>query len=345
MTNRRTMVGFLAKLGVFLALVAATDHLIARALDWGRPEDNRLFVEARQSYGDGGGYDILILGSSHAADALVPEVLEHGLGLQAFNFAVNLSTPVEWYFLVRDLLGRDHSPRLAIIGTDPGIFSRSIAPSAMTPDLIVNPWIRLQLLSESFGDNNLAVAFASGRKRYLLQGVFKRLTGEALAPPRRRVVGIDNGYLRNTRNNDKDAGGGEDDVDLVARIFAHRSSLYQRDYLEATVATLQAAGVDVVIVEPPIMLNRYDALAGSPMFLQFEAWIAEIAQTSEVPVLHGYDRTYLATYAIDDFLNETHVCFTGAWRFTRDVAAWLAVERPNLSYRPVDPTPPLTCRP
>lgn len=65
----------------------------------------------------------------------------------------------------------------------------------------------------------------------------------------------------------------------------------------------------------------------------------------DVPYFDSYDPAYLANYPTTEFLNEEHLCYAGAYRFTRDFAAWLAGQRPDLVYTPIDPTPPVACGP
>lgn len=345
MGERRANLGIIVKLIAFLALVIAVDRAIALGLEAARPEDYRLFVEAREAFGTGEGYDTLILGSSHAADATVPKVLAQALGLKAFNFAVYLATPVEWYYLARDLMARGHPPKLVIIGTDPGMFIRPIMAGSFTPEFIDDPWLKLHLLSQSFDENNLAVLFESGRRRALLWPAVKRLFGAAPAALRRIVAEVDHGYLANVRSMDPMADRGQEEVDRVDWLATQHNLIEQRRYLERLIDFLHTSGVDVVMIEPPVTVDRWKSIDSVAPFREMRVWLEEIGAERNVPIFHGYDENYLAQYTRSDFLNEEHVCVTGAWRFTRDVAAWLATVRPNLAYRPIDPTPPYTCHP
>ncbi len=336
---------FFVKLVGFAALVLVADYGIAKVLDLGRPEDIRQFIEARENYDADTGYDVVILGSSHAADAFVPAVIETTLGLTAFNFGVYHAGPVETYFLALDLLRRGPKPRLVVLGFDPSFFLRSVDAGVYTPDLIVDPWLRLRLLRHSFDDDGLSVVLSAGRRRAYILPALKRLAGHPLATPRRVIAAVDNGYLMNLSNalpmSQEDSG----EVDRVGTLSKRRGNPAMLTYLQETVEALRSAGVEVVLARPPVMLSRYDAMKDIVPVKQASAWTQALASDLKIPYFDSYDPSYLATYQTAEFLNEEHLCYAGAYRFTRDFVAWLAQQRPDLAYVPIDPAPPTACRP
>ncbi len=335
---------FLVKLVCFVVLLLIADQGIARLLDWGRPVDIRQFIEARQAYDAETGYDVVILGSSHAADAFVPAVIEATLGLSAFNFGVYHASPIETYYLALDLLGRGPAPRVVVYGFDPQTFTRDVDAGYYTVDLLADPWLRFRLLSSSFDDNDVASAFASGRRRGFVFAMLKRLAGIPHDTPQRVVAAVDNGYLMNLRT----ASPASAEFAEPQRVAAPGRSVIEPDqdgFLRAMVRALKAKGVLVVFARTPITSGRLAAFERNDVMRDATRLIGDLSRDLSVPFFDSYDPAYLARYRPADFLNAVHVCYTGAYRFTRDFAAWLAGQHAGLAYRPIDRTPPENCRP
>lgn len=71
--------------------------------------------------------DVVLMGSSRAALALVPDVFEAGTGMTTYNAAVASSQTGEWQALARRLFS-ERRPQLVVIGVNAGEFWSNYAP-------------------------------------------------------------------------------------------------------------------------------------------------------------------------------------------------------------------------
>ena len=73
--------------------------------------------------------DVVLMGSSRARYALVPEVFESALGAPSYNLAIAGSKTAEWQILARRFL-LDRRPRLVVLGVNAGEFRADYQPRA-----------------------------------------------------------------------------------------------------------------------------------------------------------------------------------------------------------------------
>ena len=192
--------GLVLKLLLFVGLLLVIDNWINAQIQVAVPEDYKFAIEAKSSYDPSEKYDILIVGDSHVADALVPSIIEEETGLKAFNIAVYRSTPYENYYLLRDVLARGHTPKIVVLGTNPRMFVKEVTSGLYTPLFIENLLIKLDLLKASFDSSNIGLFTKTGSNQYLVIPYLKLSLGiQNEMKLFRHVESIDNGYLVNQK--------------------------------------------------------------------------------------------------------------------------------------------------
>jgi hypothetical protein len=314
---------FLYKLALFLSLLWGIDQGLARFLDSGAPRDYRAFVESKEMFGTRRHVDVLFLGDSHIADAIVPSVYQEATGLKAFNYGVYHLSPLEGHYLLRDLLQRCREPpRIAVLGLNPVMFARGRSSGVYTPRLIRDPLIRAQLFLEAGdapeGGDNLGTLTAAGDKwRFFLPALEILLDGRDERPVTREVRRIDRGYLENHKHLDATTACVED-----SRLERAVGDADQKSHFEATIRRLQEQGIRVALVNPPVHRRRWPLVLASPAYADFAATIETMSERLDVPVFNLANEAG-GSWPDDHYLEYEHLCHPGAVKFTRLVAAFL----------------------
>lgn len=113
----------------FLATLAAVDFVVRRADgDLSAYRIDRIERKAHVLQSLGEPPEILILGSSRSAYAMVPAEFEKATGLRAFNFAIPATKIVEWRLIARDAL-RYMNPRLIVLGINASVMRSTYRPT------------------------------------------------------------------------------------------------------------------------------------------------------------------------------------------------------------------------
>lgn len=321
---------FLIKLALFAGIIFAIDLALSHLLDFGRPADYAAFVDSKENYDDLEQVDILFIGDSQTADGFVPSVFEEKLGATAFNYGVYQLSPFEGYFLLQDLLARGgQPPKLVVLGTDVHMFHYRVADGKYSPLFIKNP---LTLLAMYYKSSNLGALSAAGRKKYLFEGLIKRIThGQVGGEVRRQVESIENGYLLNRKHF---VSAGQFDCEKDRGFFSEVPVEKQREYFMKTLAYLHEREIPFVIAHPPMHKNFLTGMQAKPAYAEFRAIMAEAEARYGAEVFNKEHRLLLRELRDQDFLDGDHLCYSGAQKFSAAFADYLTangfqVDRPN----------------
>ncbi len=318
---------FFLKLALFFGLLWAIDQGFAHFLEaGGAPRDYRAFVESKEQFGSDRAVDVLFVGDSHIADALVPGVFEAETGKEPFNYGVYHLSPLETRYLLEDLLRRTRGkPEVVVLGLNPVMFARGVDSGVYTPRLIEDPLIRAKLFLAGGDDpakaqqgDNLGSLTAAADKLHLFRPALEILRkGGDDRPVTREVRSIDRGYLENHKHLDETTEWIED-----ARLEQAEGNPIHKRYFEETIRFLQDKGIGVAFVNTPYHSRRWPVVAPSPCYADFVRTIEALAAKYDVPAFnlaneHGGD------WPDDHYLEFEHLCYPGAVKFTRLIAAFL----------------------
>lgn len=316
------MTRFFCKLALMLIVLWTIDNRFAAFLDTGRPPDYLAFVDSKLSFNAISGYDVVAFGDSHVADALNPRMFQAETGLSLFNFGVYHASPYEIEFLVRDVLGRTRRrPKLALLGTNPIMFSRPASAGKYTALFLSNPFIRSELL---WGEPRFSpAAFTSaGLKMDLLPSALRAL----YAPnqdyvPTRVPAWIENGYLANTRNGE-----------VNATITPPQSDLREEQVraFAQIIAVLKKRKIEVVIVHPPLHPSYFDAIQPTDSFRKFQQQITELVTSENLLEFNAENEIGNHGLSAEHFLDSQHLCLPGAEIFTQHLTTFVARSFPEV---------------
>lgn len=284
--------------------------------------------------------DIVLLGSSRAKYALVPEDFETLFGRPAFNLAIAGSKTVEWLTLARELFS-SHRPKLVVLGVNASEFRADYLPEDAARHLF--GW---RDLLESLGRDRFSLSvighylrqhvgpvWATYHRRYEIKMWLQERLAFVLPKHaqrsrelRRRVAapvpskGYEHPWQRGRQRKDLGQRLLEDRAAvLAASIPKHMddSPAYLR--LEQLLAWLQGRGIAVVVAylpNSPETERRWGRV--EPMMIRS---IAEICRNRDVPFLPCDPRDLPRTN--HDFLEEIHVGLPLAHRISRRIAGHL----------------------
>jgi hypothetical protein len=311
---------FALKLILFLSLIFVIDLALSKLLDWGRPADYAAFIDSKEEYDDLNNVDVLFIGDSETADGFVPNVFNEKLGASAFNHAVYQLSPLEGYFLLKDLVARhDQAPKLVVLGTDVHMFHYRVSAGEYTPLFIKNPLNLFPLLMES---KDLGAISQAGRKKYLFPALAKRLLhGETGAHVRREVNYIENGYLQNVKHYSDPA---QFDCNKDRGFFSDGLVAAQKDYFVKTLEFLRKHDIPCIIANPPMHKNFLAGMKQKAAYREFQTALAEIAAKYRVEIFNANHDVLLDDLKDEDFLDGDHLCHSGARKFSTVFADYLS---------------------
>lgn len=308
----------------FLLLVASLyliDDAIADLLSGARPPDYVAFMDSRAAFDAARDYDVIAIGDSYIADAFVPSAFEAQTGLSGFNFGVYNSSPFEWYYLARDLVGRGARPRYLLIGTNPSMFGQPASVGIHTIDFIRSSRVRMEMFWHAPGSESI---FKAVRHRYLLNTAIKQWIGREPPMPARRIVAVDNGYLENVASMSPAEAAADEDYDLVRPVAAWGEQIRM---LEQLLAFLKEQRIAPVFVSTPVHRRLLDAMERHPEYRAFRRTLATLAAAYDVPVFNARRPQYVRSLDTSEFLNQGHLQASGARRFSTDLGMWFATYR------------------
>jgi hypothetical protein len=307
---------FILKVLLFIIVFFLVDFGISSLLHLFRPEDYKAHIESKFEFFDRRSQtDILILGDSHVADALNPQVFETIIHQTAFNFGIYHSSPFENYHLSRYLLkGNRKEPGVIILGTNPFMFCRPLEAGDYTPILIKNPYRKFRLYYES-SDNTLTYFSSVAKEKYLFKSMFRRLTGKELEMVR-EIVFIKNGYLGNINHR-------SNEMQFPDSFTEQSENPEQVRYFIKTIEYLKSLNKKVIIVNPPIYNKYFNDYKKTRVFTEFSNQIRQISESCQIPVFNLNYEVLSDTLVAEDFLNAEHLNNMGANKFTAELCKYL----------------------
>ncbi len=311
---------FALKLIIFLSLIFVIDFALSKLLDLGRPADYAAFIDSKEEYDALSGVDILFIGDSETADGFVPSVFNEKLGATAFNHAVYQLSPLEGYFLLKDLVARhEQAPKLVVLGTDVQMFHYRVSEGEYTPLFIKNPLNLVPLLMES---QDLGAISQAGRKKYLFPALAKRLLhGETGSRMRREASHVESGYLQNVRHFSEQA---QFDCNKDRGFFSEKLVPEQKEYFMKTLEFLRKHDIPCIIANPPMHKNFLAGMKKKAAYHEFQAALGEIAARYGVEVFNANHDVLLDDLKDEDFLDGDHLCYSGARKFSTVFADYLS---------------------
>lgn len=121
-----------------LATFAAADYLVRRAEPTLRAYDVADYERKPSALAAGPLPDILLIGSSRAKYALVPEEFRRRTGADAYNLGIAGSKTAEWELIVRRLLAK-RRPMLVVLGVNASEFRADYVPTPAARNLFDLP--------------------------------------------------------------------------------------------------------------------------------------------------------------------------------------------------------------
>ena len=316
---------FVRNIVLLIVIVYAVDLIFSLMLDFGRPNDYRAFIKSKQTYKRyNNETQLLFLGDSHTADAFVPATINEITGKNTFNFGVYHISPIEGYFILKDVIKRSKKLEFVVLGTNPIMFNREVTEGKYTPMFIKNYLTLFELLTVT-NCKNLSVITRSGKKLDLFVPMVKKLFANYKSNVVREVQNIDHGYLENTKcfNNIKE-------LNCNNKIYKNSSEIVhlQVEYFIKTIDFLEQKNIKVIIANPPLNSIFFDDIKDSNLFKDYSALLDSIAETNNIEI---YNRNYSnnsLNFVNEDFLNGEHLCYSGAVKNSKRFADFY-----NLNFR------------
>jgi hypothetical protein len=304
------------KVLAFSLLLFVIDRSVFFFIQKIRPIDYKYFLDSRKEYLiKGKEIEILILGDSHIADALDPQVIEDSCKLKTYNMGIYHSGAYENYHLLKHILtSKGFRPKVLIIGTDPIQFSRAIEPGQYTPLIINNFRDNFKLYAEANGFD-FSYIFKTVQEKYLFLTLFKRLIGIKYTPTR-EIKRIYNGYLENHRH---------DTNSNFSKVISLNQELnqLQKDYFEKTLNMAYDYNIVVILVNPPVWKDALQDYNNHLAYKEFGFYLKAITEKYNC-IYFNQDNSFLGnSLKKTDFLNSQHVNYYGAKLFSQELGHFL----------------------
>ncbi len=309
---------FLINVFLFVLIVYVVDYLIFFALQKIRPVDYKLFLESKQQFFKvKKDFDILIIGDSHIADAVDPAILKNKTHLNAFNFGVYHSSPYENYHILKSCLNfMQKPPKILILGTNPILFTRNIAPGKYTP-LLLNSVTQKWNLYHDEGNVNLSYFFKTVQEKYLFISLKNKIFRKKYTPTR-NIFSVRNGYLE---IDNQIPGSAWENFDSLQYIPTNKS---QVQYFEKSIELAQKNNIQVVIVNPPLWKEKLKYFEKDKMYEEFQGTIDSLEKKYDIKIFNKNRKILMDDLVKEDFLNSEHLNGNGAKKFTEQLAQWLS---------------------
>ncbi len=260
------------------------------------------------------GVDVVVAGTSMAGVGIDPEVLTAMSGQSAFNAALGCANPLVVSDWIPNFVARELSPEVVVL---------AITPSDLDPESCPRAWTDIELLTVPAGDQRTL------SQRLDLQPFLRE--NSALWRQRPWLRQINNlPFLVFDREWTWDVTFRDDgfwQVDAWAEVDQetyllepHRTQISvdqaRVDAIAATVADLEASGIEVVIAELPMAMRWIDHLDASLVsYDQAEAALRETAERAGATYLPSPEEFHDNIY----FIDEGHMTPEGALSYS----AWL----------------------
>lgn len=308
------MRNFLIKISFFAFIIFLIDNVFSYALQYARPIDYKLFIDAKKElFKKDKYYDILIIGDSHISDALDTRIIENNLNMTAFNLGVYHASPYECYYLTVAALNHlVKKPKIIIIGTNPASFNKEAKLRHNYTPLIINDYIiswELHLSSREPLDASFFLKLV--KEKYLFQSLLGKILGNKYHPTR-EIRTTYNGYLETTNYNDS-LESTKQQPQIKAKPFEFKK--VQINYFNKTIALIMKQNIKIIFVNTPNS-NKRKITNGI---------LDSISNTYKIPYFNA-DYTVLEKNLIKkDFLNAGHLNCFGAKKFTTELVNWIRI--------------------
>ncbi len=305
----------LLKILLIFVLVYSADYSFSKLLDYGMPADYRAFINSKKQYSEP---DILVIGDSFIADAVIPSVIKQKTGMECFNFGVYHSSPVEQYFLLKDILARTNNKiKKVIIGLNPGMFSRELNVGEYSLEFIKNPVYKLSLIL-STNSGNFSILSFSGHKIYLMKSLIAKVFNKQEPELKRNIEKTENGYLKNIKHYSKP----EELGNYWKESYTTPVNNKQVQYFIDMIKLLKEKNIEVIIVKTPVHNNVYNKISKTKVFRNFHFIIDKITDVLKIKQ-YGTFEIHNNEYNDTDFLDGQHLCYTGAYKYSNKLGSFL----------------------
>ena len=297
---------------LFLAPLLILDRIWFNVLSHFRPSDYKEFLDAKQSFFKGKSqYDILIIGDSHIADAVDPNLIEEKTGYTGFNLGVYHSTPFENYYIAKNALKNlQKPPKYIILGTNPVMFKRGTSVGRYTP-IIIND--KMGLIMNSDEGIDAQVFFPSIREKYLINSIIGKLRGKEYKPTR-VIEKSKNGFLTFFNQKPLVQWKSSNTEEIVGKEINES----QLEYFIKTIQIAKAQNIQIYIVHTPIWREQLNTLNQTDHFKTFVSTIDSIAQEYQVKVIYKYiNNDANDSYNQSEYLDPQPLNYNGAKKFTQ----------------------------
>ena len=303
---------FLLNALLFLGIFVIGDRIGGAIFQAYRPIDYQQFIDAKTAFfNEPRELDVLIIGDSHAADALDPALFSQ-VNLKAFNLSVYNSSPFENYFTTKAALEyMGAPPKVLILGTNPIMFNRPLNEGKYTT-LLLPFRDKIALTRRSDGGFNAGSFLVVPREKQIAKHFFKRILFDDYTPTR-QVDTVYQGYLRFT-NQTPDAQWNRHESDRYTEFNPDQFA-----YFERTIQLAVEQNIEVILVHPPIWRAHAAGLSESSSYSQFNSGLDSLVQQYN---LHEFPASRTGqlnqdNFRKEEFLNPQHLNNTGAQRFTK----------------------------
>lgn len=301
-----------------ICLFFAADRMVAFILGKLRPIDYKLFVESRLDFFENDkNYDMLFIGDSHLSDALDTRIIEEKCNLSAYNLAIYHATPFDNYYFLQYILKKSKRPKFIILGTNPAMFRKQVAPSKYIPVILDDFFIRFRMRMNSVSKMDESLILKSVNERELIKPIFKNLCGIEYKPTR-IVTKVYNGYLE---SGNQTLGFEWENYDLSKSKSSTKK--VQINYLHQLIDLAKFYGIKVIIVNPPIWERKLIAYKEqNRTYTEYQTAIADIKNNLHVPVFNEANNLLHAKLVQRDYLDPEHLNYYGAKKFTYEFVNW-----------------------
>lgn len=312
---------FIIKIVILFLGLAIIDFSLSKILDYGQTSDYRAFIESKKQFDELEKVDIIFIGDSQTADCFVPSVFNQELNVQSFNYGVYLMSPVEQYYLLRDLISRhNQKPGMVILGTNVNCFNYPVSYGRFTPMFIKSPLNLFPLLMKS---KKFEALTSAGRKGYLFSSLVKKIQGKDEIV-HRKIDGIEFGYLR-VKNHYRSRSL-LTDCNRDANFFKEELVNEQLEYYIKTLELLKENNIDFLLVNPPIHKEFLSCLRLSKKYEYFKNTLTELSTKYNFRIFNSEHNLLLDQLVDIDFYNGDHLCYSGAVKFSKALSKYLLTQ-------------------
>lgn len=307
---------FIFRLFLFTLVLWIGDRFTVRVLEYFRPVDYRLFIDAKSEFFDANrSYDLVIIGDSHISDALNSRIIDFRLNLRSFNLGVYHASPYEWYNLLKaSIASKERPPKYIVIGVNPDMFFRELRAGKYTPVIIDNVLAEYGLYKNSNDGIDASFFVQSVEQRDLFLSMWHQILGKKYVPTR-QIRDVYSGYLE-TRNSKKLRNWSSYKV-------AHKEIVSdQIIYFEKLLSLAVKHDIKIFIVNSPIWKDLQVSRNSNSDFKDTQIIVGELSRKYNVEIFNDNYNYGIDELSKEDFLDPEHLNCKGAKKFTGKFCEW-----------------------